>query len=193
MTKHGRLSPVVFHHKDRYKNAYWVYKCDCGKTCIKRKADVNHGSIKSCGCLAIKHGMTGTRTYKTWRSMLYRCLDKNYPKFRLYGGRGITVCPQWKEFEVFLSDMGERPEGKSLDRIDSNGNYEPSNCRWATAKEQNNNSSNNRLLTYKGKTLNVTQWADELGFRPSTIFSRLNQLHWPVDKTLSTPRKGGGG
>jgi hypothetical protein len=86
-----------------------------------------------------KHGMYGTRTYKSWVMMKQRCNNPKAPKYRLYGGRGISVCRGWATFEGFFADMGERPEGKTLDRIDNDGDYEPANCRWATASEQNSN------------------------------------------------------
>ena len=130
----------------------WLFLCDCGNPHRRLAKSVRHRSEKaSCGCLQKqihsermsclnkKHGMTNTPTWKSWVSMRERCRNPNAPKFAHYGGRGITVCQQWEDFQVFLKDMGERPAGTSLDRIDVNGMYAPSNCRWATHKEQRHN------------------------------------------------------
>jgi hypothetical protein len=106
--------------------------------------------------------------------------------YDLYGGRGIKVCEQWRDFENFLADMGEQPSGKSLDRIDNDGDYEPGNCRWATAKQQSRNRGNNRLLAYGGKTRCVTEWAEMTGMGSSVIYGRLSR-GWTVKATLTTP------
>lgn len=115
-----------------------------------------------------------------------RCTNKKHPKFRLYGGRGIAVCARWKSFEAFLADMGERPVGTTLDRVDRNGNYEPGNCRWATDGEQNRNRSTNVHLTFRGDTLTVAEWARRLGLLKSTIRGRL-KAGWIVEDALSVP------
>jgi hypothetical protein len=130
----------------------WLFDCDCGNQHARLAKSVRHNGDKaSCGCLQrkihsdrmkslnYKHGMTDTPTWKSWMSMLDRCRNPNAPKYLHYGGRGISVCKKWNDFQEFLSDMGERPAGKTLDRIDVNGVYEPSNCRWATHKEQRHN------------------------------------------------------
>jgi hypothetical protein len=121
--------------------------CDCGPRVVARGSDLRKGRINSCGCLkrelnktrAIKHGMSGTPEYKTWASMKARCLYPCVNGFENYGRRGISVCEDWHSFEAFFADMLERPPGCSLDRIDPNGNYEPGNCRWATAIQQTHN------------------------------------------------------
>lgn len=128
----------------------WICVCDCGKQLEVRTQDLRYGSTKSCGCYnlsiasarATKHGGVRTPTYKSWSAMLKRCRDVSDLR---YGGRGITVCERWYSFSNFLADMGERPRGTSIDRIDVNGNYEPSNCRWATAKEQGRNTRRRKL------------------------------------------------
>lgn len=124
----------------------WVCKCQCGNTVVVRGSRLTSGKTRSCGCLVDEmrssgswnrsHGMSKTPTWMSWTSMIHRCKNPNIPHYHRYGGRGITVCERWRSFENFLADMGVRPEGKTLDRMNNNGDYEPSNCRWATPKEQ---------------------------------------------------------
>jgi len=137
---------------------HWLCVCDCGNQSIVASQNLKNQTTKSCGCLRKEqgrlaglrskvHGMIKTPTHNSWTSMKIRCsnpLDNNY---RFYGAKGVTVCEQWMDFQNFLADMGERPEGTSLDRINPFGNYEPSNCRWATAETQLQNTRKN----YKGE------------------------------------------
>ena len=162
---------------------------------IVQSGNLLNGHTRSCGCLQSNitsarnyaHGMAGTKTYHVWHSMIQRCINKNDVAWSRYGGRGIKVCKRWRKFKGFFEDMGEAPEGLEIDRINNNGNYELSNCRWVTRIQNHRNKSNNRIITFNGKTKCVTGWADELGIKPSTIYARINDYGWSVERTLTQP------
>lgn len=138
------------------------------------------------------HGMHGTPTYKTWEAMKTRCNNPASKNYAAYGGRGVTVCARWSaSFEDFLADMGVRPAGTTLDRFpDTNGHYEPGNCRWATKVEQQRNATANRRVTFNGETLTQVEWAQRQGIRQDTLSYRLRR-GWPVLQALSLePRLG---
>lgn len=162
------------------RGQYWICRCDCGGTTSVRSSYLRDGTAMSCGCakkgINRKHGMVHTPEYKAWdnaRSRCYRVKDRKYP---LYGGRGITMCDRWRQsFANFYEDLGRRPSDRhSLDRINSNGNYEPGNCRWATIVEQNNNRSINRRLVVDGRTVTVAEAARLTGIPHATILGRLD-------------------
>lgn len=143
-----------------------MFRCGhCGK--LKRMMVKEAKKSESCGCYRLKkitkHGLYKTGTYASWQAMHKRCGKPNSVGYGNYGGKGISVCEKWKCFDGFLEDMGERPEGTTLDRIDSNGNYEPSNCRWATWDVQANNRSDNRVLSINGVSMTVAQWSRQPG------------------------------
>src|SRR6185436_16011395 len=157
----------------------WLLRCDCGRDVVRiiYSIDRPDTTIKSCGCkrsalvaaARTKHGFTLTatgsaerRTYRSWVSMNERCnhpSNKDYPN---YGGRGITICDRWGNFSLFLADMGLRPAGTFIWRQNNDGNYEPSNCRWETIKQQNNNTRANKFLIFNGSRKSLSEWADAL-------------------------------
>lgn len=134
----------------------------------------------------IKHGKSRTATYKIWLGMKSRCFTASATGYENYGGRGISVCDRWMMFENFLSDMGECPAGMSIDRKDSDANYSPDSCRWATRKEQNRNQRRLMYLTLGGRTQCASAWADEVGMQVSSLLGRIKR-GWSVEKALQTP------
>jgi hypothetical protein len=164
----------------------WRCECDCGGNKEIRGSRLVQGKTSSCGCLVaetmrsmvIKHGATGTRTYKAWDSMKQRCFNPKSQYFAAYGGRGISVCARWMEsFENFFTDMGDPPEGMSLDRFpDVDGNYEPGNCRWATDAQQSRNRRTSIFVAFNGETKCISEWAECLGMNYSTVRHRLKQV-----------------
>lgn len=174
------------------RSRQWVCRCACGTERVVLQGNLTNGASRSCGCVQraamTRHGHARKRnqspTFRSWSSMRGRCCNRNDPNYRNYGGRGICICDRWLcSFEDFLADMGERPAGTSLDRIDGNGNYEPGNCRWATRVEQQRNIRSNRLLTCDGETHCVAEWAEILGVRKQLILGRL-KLGFTVEQAL---------
>lgn len=191
-----KLVGVSIHERDQSKenNHKWLFQCDCGNNAILSLKSVRGGHTKSCGCIFkammaernTTHGLTKIypSMYKTWKELRGRCNNKNDADYKDYGGRGIVCCERWNNFELFVSDMGDKPLGYSIDRIDVNGNYEPSNCRWADDQTQQNNKRNNLNITFNGETKTSQQWADCLDTQRSTIQWRLNQ-GWNLEKVFS--------
>lgn len=141
-------------------------ECNCGTVKGVRRYNLLYSVSKDCGCSKRTHGMTGTPEYRTWAGMINRCTNPNEPGWDNYGGRGITVCPEWRNsFEQFFADMGPKPSpGFSLDRVDNNKGYSPSNCRWADPKTQARNTRKNRFVNFNGKRMTWAEAAETLGF-----------------------------
>jgi len=142
----------------------------------------------------LRHGATKGKkwspTYTVWHGLLQRCLNRKNPSYPRYGGRGITVCAEWRgSFETFLADMGERPSGTSINRIDNDGSYCKANCQWATETQQQRNKSSNRAIAFRGRTQSLAAWAEELGIPYFTIHARLRR-DWPIERALSEPANG---
>ena len=130
--------------------------------------------------------MSQTRLYRIWSNMKTRCENPNRKDYKRYGQRGVKVCEEWSDFLTFYEwaiNNGYK-DGLTLDRIDANSNYEPSNCRWATAKEQGNNRTNNHLITYNGETKTIAQWAEERNINHDTLYSRINRMNWDIGRAL---------
>ena len=134
--------------------------------------------------------MSKSPTYTSWRNMRQRCSNPSDTNYKYYGARGIRVCDRWQNsFVAFYADMGERPIGMTIDRKDSDGDYTPENCRWATPTEQHNNQRSNVLHTIGGVTKNTTQWLKHFEIKKSTFSTRLYVYHWPLIKALTTPTR----
>ena len=204
--KFTRLIVIKLAYIGKHNHSYWLCKCECGKEKVINSSCLLTKNTRSCGCLTkelIKklftiHGMSNTRFHIIWCQMKQRCFYKNAINYYLYGGRGITVCKRWLKFLNFRDDMYEsylkhvEKYGKkqtTIDRINNNGNYHIGNTKWSTIKTQQNNKRNNHLLTYKGTTLTVSQWANKLNISPFTLFSRLNQSKWSIEKTLTSKKR----
>jgi hypothetical protein len=185
--------------------AMWSCLCDCGKTVVVRQNNLLSGNTTSCGCSKIRHGHaragSDSPTYSSWQNMLARVDGKRGTETaKNYSDRGIGVCARWRSFDSFLEDMGPRPAGLTLDRIDNNRGYEcgvcnlcvgagrDKNCRWATRTDQQRNRRANVTLTHNGEVACLTDWALRLGISRSALVKRVNV--WGIERALSTPVKG---
>lgn len=169
----GRLTVVSRFENDRFGRAQWLCVCDCGKEHVAAFFRMKSGHTKSCGCIKrgnVTHGMSDSKTYNSWLGMKQRCNYQGHAGYSRYGGRGISVCSRWDSFENFLADMGERPDGMSIDRIDPNGNYEPGNCKWATIYEQQRNRRSNINVTIGGVTKCIKDWCDDMGRNVDRVY-----------------------
>lgn len=195
----GKLTVIEFAGHAPNRKTLWKCKCDCGNETLVKTNALRSGDTKSCGCLISaasgdahrKHGMSESRLYRTWKSMKARCFNERVLCYPHYGGRGITVCEEWRNgFEAFRDwalANGYRDD-LTIDRIDVNGNYCPENCRWETAKRQSENRTSNRLISFGGETYPVSVWSEKLGVSADLLYSR-KRKGWTDEKTVTTPSK----
>lgn len=188
----GRLTVLSRGERNKHRQLRWVCKCDCGKTCTTLGMTLRKGETQSCGCLHREvigqinrsHGMTRTPIYAIWHSMMQRCYDPNSHAYSRYGGRGIIVAEAWHDFEAFYQDMGDKPQGKSLERLNNDGHYSADNVIWADWKQQANNRRSNVVLEFQGRKQTMQQWSDEMDLKIGTVWARLHR-GWSVDRALT--------
>lgn len=196
----SRLKPIRFLKRNKYSKQIWLFECICGNTYEGQLTLVKSGRVKSCGCFRSEttrkigqerktHKLTHHRLYNIWCGIKKRCYNKKHIAYSNYGGRGITLCDIWKfDFQEFYDWAIENgyQDDLSIDRIDNDGNYEPSNCRWATDLEQSQHKRTNKLITYNNKTQTYSQWDRELGFPRGKLRKRLTS-GWTIEKAIRTP------
>lgn len=198
--KFSKLTVVSFVGFNKHKQKMWDCECECGNHKIATTSALNGGFVKSCGCMweenkkaistrvVTKHGMVDTQEYHAWNGMRQRCYNKNSPKYKNYGARGIKVCERWlHSFENFYADMGKCPNGFSLDRIDVNDDYCPKNCRWANNITQSNNRQFNFKITFNGITETLRYWSEKTGISKNALYLRIHRRGWDIEKALTTP------
>lgn len=195
--KFGRLV-VICRAANIGRKTAWLCKCDCGNTKVSTMSNLKSGHVTSCGCawkdivpplnkdLNTRHAESGTQLYRAWTNMRYRCNTPTCQCYKNYGGRGITICKEWGEYESFRDWALNNGfmEGLSIDRIDVDGNYEPSNCRWVSDKTQQNNKRNNVTLTFGGQTHTLQEWSEMTGINWTTLKRRIN-AGWNTEDTLT--------
>lgn len=197
-----RLTVIQNNGKDKHGHYLWLCNCSCGNQKVCNTSDLLSGNTKSCGCFRkentaiigkenITHGLTNEPGYRSWRHMVDRCTNSSHPYFHHYGGRGIKVCDNWlKSPNAFLQDMGPKPsENHSIDRYpNNNGNYEPSNCRWATPAEQSKNTRRNIIVEYKEKSYVLIDLANELNIHYNSLRYFLLEKNQSIDEAISNSR-----
>lgn len=198
--KYGRLTVIEYagKFKDGHMSA-WRCKCDCGNEVVVIGRNLKNGNTKSCGCIAKeinkncdlfkKHGYSGTKLYAVWKGIIQRCFNKNNKEYKNYGGRGITICREWKNDFVNFYDWAISngyEEKLTIDRINVNGNYEPSNCRWATTKTQSRNRRNNHYITYRGETKTIKEWSEALNIDYNALLYKINYKKMSLEKIIAT-------
>lgn len=192
----GRLTVIGESSRvSKNRNRYYLCSCSCGNSDVEVRGDyLRSGHTVSCGCEASSilrdrnttHGMYGTRIYRIWKNMRNRCENSESQDYQSYGGRGITVCEEWKSFEQFYADMGLPPtETATIERRQNHLGYSPDNCRWAEPREQANNRRSNVYLEYAGRKQTVAQWAREIGINVNTLRFRLRS-GWSTERALTT-------
>lgn len=194
----GRLT-VLYEQIERVnKQILWVCKCECGNITVVYGNDLNRGKTTSCGCFKIENQTTHGQLvrdnldktlYRTWYHMIERCYNPTNISYKYYGEKGVKVCDRWlNSVTDFISDMGDRPKGYTLDRIDNDGDYTRENCKWSNSETQCNNRRSNKFITFNGETLSQSQWSKKLFGNTYTIKNRL-YCGWSIERILTTPNK----
>ena len=180
------------------RRAYWVCKCECGTVKNVRGDNLLSGRTVSCGCyhreVKTTHGDSNSRLYGIWQCMRHRCQTPTHKQYPEYGGRGITVCPEWDDYDTFKKwamdagyDVCAKRGDCTIDRIDNDKGYSPDNCRWANGVTQSRNKRNNRVITFNGQTHTLTEWAERIGMDANTLHARITYLGWSIARALTTP------
>lgn len=193
--RYGYLEVIERSSNTKAGKARWKCVCDCGNETIVASSDLISGHTQSCGCKKYEsknrvHGMTKTDIHKKWSSMLQRCYDKNHKSYLRYGAFGVKVCDEWRnDFISFMnwSYSNGYKESLSLDRIDNSKGYSPDNCRWVEWREQANNRTSNRLISYKGKTQPIKKWCEELGLSYLFIYQRMHRGGLTFEEAITKP------
>lgn len=184
----GQLRAIGRVGSTKRGQALWLARCQtCGEAFQKGTAHLQKSKGCPCGRARETHGLSRSPTYRSWNAMMMRCTNPLTRRYDRYGGRGIKVCDRWTTFASFLDDMGPRPRGASLDRINNDGNYEPGNCRWATRVMQRRNMDENTTITYGGLTLTLAEWAERLGMAHHTLRWRYVRQGWSAERSLTEP------
>lgn len=189
--RYGKLVAIsmergISHHM------HWLCQCDCGKRIIVSGDNLRTGNTASCGCSRIVHGKSKTAVHHAWRQMFQRCENPKDAAYHNYGARGITIDSRWRDFEIFYADMGDRPDPKmTVERIDNEKGYGPTNCKWATRKEQLNNRRGNLMIEAFGKRQSITRWAEEYAMPTSTIKNHIYRARMTPEEALSMPTQDG--
>lgn len=190
--KFGKLTAIDIAGQNKARQYLWNCKCECGGFSVVIGSNLIRNNTKACGCVRLvdladrtrKHGMGKSRIFKIWAGMRKRCLNPNCIAYNDYGGRGIKICKDWDSFETFYNDMNiGYSDSLSLDRINTNGDYSPQNCRWSTMKQQNNNRRNNRVVVCDGISKTLAQWAEVSGIKQNTISNRI-KVGWDIKDAI---------
>lgn len=192
----GKLIVVKYIYSDNHGETYWLCKCDCGNEIIVKRTNLRSGNTKSCGCLHSDvlakrnetHGLSKTRQFSIWQSMIQRCYNPNTKFYERYGGRGITIYDEWKnDFKAFYdwSLQNGYQDNLTIDRIDNNKGYEPTNCRWSTQKEQCENRSTTRLFEVNGQVYSANELSKISGISARLIKQRVDRDGWTIEKAIS--------
>lgn len=200
--KFGRLTVIERAKNAKYSSVRWLCQCDCGQQTVVTAGNLKNNHTRSCGCLRRDinskihyiHGYSHSKNkrneiYTIWKDIVKRCNNSNCNNYENYGGRGIRICNKWLKFINFLEDMGERPRGMSVDRINNDGDYCPENCKWSTRKEQNRNSRHNVLITINNKTRCLSEWCEFYQLPYQKVYGRLYRGWIPEEALELIPRK----